>query len=321
MASSPSFDQNDFMTGLNREQWNNLIKNPNHPLENKAIKGLYPPSSIFQTISAIAGLEEGVIDEKSSFHCPGFFKFDSRYFLCWKKSGHGSVDLHKALSQSCNVYFYHVGQLLGVDKLASYAIACGLGKTTGVNLHDEATGFIPTREWKKRKIGKPWLEGETLSAAIGQGYTLATPMQLAVMISAIANGGNIYKPQLINRIETSDGKVLVKNEGEIVGKLPIKQETLALVKKALYSAVNDEKGSAGSVKLFNIEISGKTNKIIGRGPDYLKENSMFIGYSSSKNSSIGVVVVTKNKNGKHDLNSSVPVAQAVIKQYLLKIAK
>ena len=203
LASSPPFDQNIFVNGMSHEQWEMLISNPFRPMENKATQGEYPPASTFKIITAIAGLEEGVIDKNFTIFCPGHYKYGNRIYRCWKKGGHGNVDLVKALAESCDVYFYQVGQKLTIDRLASYAISCGLGSPTGINLDHEAAGLIPTSAWKKRRTGISWQGGETLSVAIGQGYNLVTPLQMVVLTSAVANGGIRYKPLILKEIKTA----------------------------------------------------------------------------------------------------------------------
>ena len=155
MASSPTFDPNWFVTGMRQEQWQSLITNPYRPLENKAIQAEYPPASTYKIVTAIAGLEEGVIDAETTMFCPGFYRFGNRVYRCWKHSGHGEVNVVQALTQSCDVFFYQVGEALGVDTLAKYARAFGLGELTGINLSQESKGLIPTKEWKLKRLGEP----------------------------------------------------------------------------------------------------------------------------------------------------------------------
>ena len=185
LASSPTFDQNSFVGGITHQKWSSLISNPFRPMSNRAIQGEYAPGSTYKIITALAGLEEGVIDTETTFFCPGHYQFGNRVYRCWKKGGHGSVEIIKAVEESCDVFFYQVGQRLGVDRLAWYAKAAGLGAPTGILLDQEARGLIPTAAWKKRRTGVPWQEGETLSIAIGQGFNLATPIQMAVLAGAV----------------------------------------------------------------------------------------------------------------------------------------
>ena len=327
LASSPSFDQNIFVGGLARDDWNMLLTNPYHPMENKSIQGEYPPGSTYKIVTAIAGLEEGVLDETTTVHCPGQYRFGDRIFRCWKKGGHGKVDLIQAIEQSCDVYFYQAGQNVGVDRLAWYAKACGLGSPAGINLSHEAKGLIPTAAWKKRRFGIDWQRGETLSIAIGQGYNLTTPLQMAVLTGAVANGGTRYKPIIMNKIQTADGEMVVENKSEMIGQLPVSAKTLDLVRIGLRQVVAGEKGTARGSRVESIDISGKTgtSQVVGRKknsdeeeeerPDHLKAHAWFVAYAPSDNPQIAVAVIVEH--GEHGSSAAAPIAREVIKTYLL----
>lgn len=325
MASSPTFDQNDFVTGMSHKKWNQLINNRNRPMENKAVQAVYPPASTYKIITAMAGLEEGVIDTDTVYHCPGYHKYGNRVYRCWKKGGHGQVDLDKALAESCDVYFYQAGADLGVDRLAFYATACGFGRRTGINFENEAGGLIPTAAWKKKRYGEPWIGGETLSLAIGQGYNLVTPLQLTVMMAAFANGGAIYKPLLVNRIETADGSPVFQSEPVVTGQLPVSQETLEIVKKALWGTVNDINGTAYGIRMRDVAIIGKTGtaQVISRKQDDLEEgenlhhhkpHAWFVAYAPDENPKIAVSVIVEH--GEHGSSAAAPIVRAMIKEYL-----
>ncbi len=326
LASSPSFDQNYFASGMSHEQWDSLISNPFRPMENKAIQGEYPPGSTYKIITALAGLEEGVIDEATEFFCPGYHRFGNRIYRCWKRGGHGKVNIVKALAQSCDVYFYQVGQLLGVDRLAWYAKAGGLGSRTGINLGKEGRGLIPTAAWKKKRTGVAWQRGETLSVAIGQGFNLATPLQMVDLTSAIANGGTRYKPIILESITTADGRVVYQNEPQVMGKIPLSAPSLELVKKGLWEVVNGEKGTARSSRLADIEISGKTgtSQVISRKKDdtrseqerpaHLRPHAWFIAFAPSAAPEIAVSVLVEH--GEHGSSAAAPIATELIKTFL-----
>ncbi|MBW2568524.1 MAG: penicillin-binding protein 2 [Deltaproteobacteria bacterium] len=331
MASSPSFDQNAFVKGMSHEEWNSLISNPFRPMENKAVQAEYPPASTYKIITAIAGIEEGIIDENTTFYCPGHYKYGDREFRCWKKTGHGSVNVIRALAESCDVFFYQVGQKLGVDRLAWYAKACGLGSPTGINLDNEASGLIPTAAWKNRYTGIAWQKGETLSIAIGQGYNLVTPIQMLVLISAVANNGKIYTPSIIKKIETAEGKLVhdVNNShenGKPAGRLPAGPQTLKLVKKGLLEAVNKRYGTARIAHIDGIDISGKTGtvQLVSRKTNdntceedrasHLKAHAWFVAYAPSDNSKIAVVVIVEH--GEHGSSAAAPIARELISTYL-----
>ena len=326
MASSPSFDQNYFVGGISRENWADLISNPFRPMSNRAIQGEYPPGSTYKIITALAGLEEGVIDAETTFHCPGFYRFGNRVYRCWNRKGHGKVEIIKALEESCDVYFYQVGQLLGVDRLAWYAKAAGLGKPTGIHLDHESSGLIPTAAWKEKRTGIPWQEGETLSVAIGQGFNLASPMQMAVLMSAVANGGSRYKPIILGAVKKIDGQLLLKQSPEVVGRLPLSEDSLQLVKLGLWQAVNGERGTARRIRLNDFHISGKTgtSQVVSRKEDeevdedqvpaHLRAHAWFVAYAPSEKPRIAVSVVVEH--GEHGSGAGAPIAKEIIKTYL-----
>ena len=328
MASSPSFDQNAFVDGMSHKQWESLISNPLRPMANKAVQGEYPPASTFKIVTAIAGLEEGVIDENTTMHCPGYYKYGNRIYRCWRRGGHGSVDIVKALSQSCDVFFYQVGQKLGIDPLAFYAKACGLGSATGINLDDEAEGLIPTSAWKKRRTGISWQGGETLSVAIGQGFDLSTPLQMLVLTSALANGGTRYKPLILKSVKTVDGDIVIQSKRQIIGRLPAGKKTLAIVKKGLWEVVNSPKGTGRIAHIKGIDISGKTGtaQVVGRTndphlsekdiPDHFKDHAWFVSYAPSVDPQIAVAVLVEH--GGHGSTAAAPIAREIIRTYLEK---
>jgi penicillin-binding protein 2 len=328
LASSPSFDQNFFVGGITHEQWDSLISNPFRPMSNRAIQGEYPPGSTFKIVTALAGLEEGVIDDQTILNCPGYYRFGNRVYRCWKKGGHGKVDIIKAVEESCDVFFYQVGARLGVDRLAWYAKAFGLGSPTGIFLDQEAHGLIPTAAWKKRRTGIPWQKGETLSIAIGQGFNLVTPLQMAVLVAAVGNGGRRYQPMILDRIQSADGEVLQKNEPRLIGKLPISPVNLDRVKLGLWKVVNGEHGTARGSRLADIDLSGKTgtSQVVSRKEDealaeedipvHLRAHAWFVAYAPSEQPTIAVAVVVEH--GEHGSGAAAPIAREMIKTYLRK---
>jgi len=326
MASSPSFDQNDFVNGMSHDQWRALSSNPLRPMENKVIQAEYPPASTYKIVTAIAGLAEGVIGENTTFFCPGHYQFGNRVYRCWKKGGHGRISVVDALAESCDVFFYQVGQKLGVDRLAWYARALGLGAATGIELDHEASGLIPTAAWKKRRTGVSWQRAETLSIAIGQGYNLTTPLQMVVLISAVANGGIRFKPQIIRRIEAADGRIIEERGPKIEGRLPVSAQALELVRKGLWRVVNGSRGTARQIRLKGIEISGKTGtaQVFSRKKKednrktpvqaHLKPHAWFVAYATSENPKIAVAVIVEH--GEHGSSAAAPIAGELIKTYL-----
>ena len=326
LVSSPAFDQNAFAAGLTQKYWRSLISNPLHPMTHKAIQGEYPPGSTYKIVTAMAGLEEGVIDANTVFFCPGQYRLGNRVFRCWKRSGHGKVSVEKALAESCDVYFYQVGQRLGVDRLAWYAKACGLGARTGIRLGHEGDGLIPTAEWKKRKTGVRWQGGETLSIAIGQGFNLATPLQMAVLTSAVANGGYLYRPLIVKEALTAEGELVSRVEKQLVGKLPVSNRNLDLIQRGLWQVVNGKRGTARIAKLKDIEISGKTGtaQVFSRKTNesmkeehmayHLKSHAWFVAYAPAGNPQIAISVLVEH--GEHGSSGASPIARDVIATYL-----
>jgi penicillin-binding protein 2 len=327
LASTPAFNQNAFVDGMSAEQWRTLNSNPDHPMVNKAIQGTYPPASTYKIVTAIAGLEEGVIDENTVIHCPGFYKLGDRVSRCWKKGGHGKMDVIQAIEQSCDVFFYQVGLKLGIDRLAWHAKACGLGARTGIKLDREKAGLIPTAAWKKRRFGIPWQQGETLSVAIGQGYNLVTPLQMAVLTGAIANGGTRYRPTILDRIETADGETILSNTPEIAGRLSMTPTTLALVRRGLFDVVQGEAGTARRIRTRGINISGKTGtaQVVAlksddeEAPEEVaerhKDHAWFVAYAPSESPQIAVAIIVEH--GEHGSSTAAPIAQDMIRAYLI----
>lgn len=329
MASNPTFDQNTFVSGLSHDEWNALLYNPDNPMTNKVLQGEYPPASTYKIVTAIAGLEEGAVDESTVINCPGYYALGNRVFRCWRRGGHGKVDMQRAIAESCDVYFYQVGEAVGVDKLAEYARAFGLGSRTKIRLDNEARGLIPTAEWKRKHIGEPWQRGETLTIAIGQGFNLVTPLQMAALMGAIANGGTLYRPLIVQAIETADGGLVQPETPYIAGRLDISEKTLAIVRQGLWAVVNGKKGTARGSRLKGVEMSGKTGtaQVVGRkeGEDlskktdeevahHFKDHAWFVAYAPSQDPEIAVAVIVEH--GEHGSSTAAPIAKAVIQYYL-----
>ncbi len=268
MISTPSFDPNAFNKGLSAADWKELITNERSPLINKAIAGQYSPGSTFKMVVALAALGKGVITPESEFFCPGFLKLGDAIFHCWKRNGHGIVNLAKGITESCDVYFYEVAKRTGIDTIAAMAKKFGIGQILGLELTEETAGLMPTREWKMATIGTPWQMGETLLAGIGQSYILTTPMQLAVMAARLANGGYRVKPRLIRDAGWPDkpgGQLRKAAGGADMGleSLGVNPDHLSVVIRAMAAVVNDPKGTAyrSRIRLHGYEIGGKTGTV------------------------------------------------------------
>ena len=332
-ASAPTLELDKFIGGISYKNWQAMLDNPLHPLINKIVQGQYPPGSTYKLVTATAGLAERVITPDSIIYCPGHYRFGNRTYRCWKHSGHGAVDLNRALSESCDVYFYQVGQRLGVDRLAKYARMFGLGRKTGVEMEHEKSGLIPTSAWKKKRFGKVWQEGETLSVAIGQGFDLVTPLQLAFMTATVANGGTLYKPGLVEQVRDPDGKVIERFEPEIVDRLTGQGRNLQLVRKGLIEAVNGRHGTGRRARLkdLGITVAGKTGTAqVVRLKQYrhlkdkdipykYRDHAWFTCFAPAENPEIAVTVLVEH--GFHGGSGAAPVAKAVLEAYFRKRLK
>jgi penicillin-binding protein 2 len=329
MVSSPSFDQNMFVSGMSHDAWEALVTNPFRPLENKAIQAEYPPASTYKVIVALAALEEGIIDTETTYTCPGYQRFGNRVFRCWRRGGHGTVNVIRALAESCDVFFYNVGSELGVDTIARYAKAVGLGQPTGIRLANESKGLVPTAAWKRQRFGEAWQGGETLPVAIGQGYDLVTPIQMLVVTAAIADNGQIHRPLLLKKIETADGNIVERGVSQVVGRVPASEQTLAIVKQGMWEVVNTKGGTARGARLARIEIAGKTGtaQIVGRQASEdatsddeveanLKPHAWFIAYAPADDPQIAVTVIVEH--GEHGSSAAAPIARDMIRTYLHK---
>jgi len=326
MASTPSFDQNDFIGGISTKKWRTLMDDPGRPMNNKAIQAEYPPASTYKIITALAGLEEKAIDRNSTSYCPGFYRFGNRRYQCWNRHGHGEISVVDAMAQSCDVFFYQTGEKLGVDVLAQYANGAGLGRLTGVNLAHERDGLIPTAAWKKSRYRESWQAGETLSISIGQGFNLVTPLQMAVFIAAVGNGGTLYKPRIVKAIKDTNGSVVKEIEPEITGGLPASGENLSIVKEGLFKVVQGNRGTARRVRVKGINIAGKTgtaqvfsrkagekfeNKKLKRT---LQDHAWFVCYAPAENPKIAISVIIEH--GEHGSSAAAPVAGDLVATYL-----
>ena len=261
-VSSPTFNPALFAGRIPADIWKGYLEDKRHPLENKALAGQYPPGSTFKMLTALAGLEAGVINEHTSVHCDGAYEMGGSKFRCWSKAGHGSVNLRKSLKESCDVYYYQLGEKLGVDRIAAMADRFLLGRDLGVGLQNEKKGLIPTSAWKLKRFGKKWFPGETLPVSIGQGYVLMTPIQLVSMVATVANEGTIYRPHLVKKVVDPDGKTVKEFAPEVLGTTGISAASFKKVKQGLYAVVNDPGGTGANARLWDVKVAGKTE--IGR---------------------------------------------------------
>lgn len=312
LVSRPSFDPNLFARGVNYSQWAALLQDKKTPMLNRALQSQYPPGSTFKIVTAIAALNEGVITPDTKVTCTGGITYGKWQFGCWKKGGHGTISLHRAIVESCDVYFYEAGKRLGIDKIAEYARKLGLGSETGLQLVKERSGLIPDTTWKHEKRNQQWYLGETFNAAIGQGYVAATPMQMAQLMSVVANGGLIYRP------------VMVKAEAPLqpVASVDIKPQVLDLVREGLYGVVNEGGGTGGAAKSSVATIGGKTGtaqvvsirKSSHQLPEKLRDHAWFVAFAPVEKPAIALCVFVEH--GGHGGGAAAPIAKLAIEAYL-----
>ena len=325
MSSSPTYDPNQFLEGLNRAEWARLVSGKEHPLQNRAVAGQYPPGSTFKIVMALAGLEEGV-DPREEVFCDGKFPFGEHTFRCWRKQGHGRVALHRALVESCDVYFYKLGKRLGIDKIHHYAKMCGLGTVSGYELGTEKEGLIPSNQWKLNRFGVPWQPGETISTSIGQSFVLVTPLQMARLISAFFNGGVLYQPKVVKWVGKDDEHVY-RFTPEVSGRLKAKEQNIALIRSALIGVVNEPGGTGSKSRIKTGPIvAGKTGtaqvvglakeKAVQQGeelPQEFKDHAWFVAIASADKPEIAVAVLVENAG--HGGSAAAPLAREMFEAF------
>jgi penicillin-binding protein 2 len=328
MVSTPGFDPNAFNKGLSNEQWNDLISNDRAPLTNKSIAGNYAPGSTFKMMVALAALEKGVISAESEIFCTGKTKLGTATFHCWKKGGHGIVNLNKGISQSCDVYFYEVARRTGIDRIGEMARRFGFGAKLGLDLPGERAGLIPSDKWKKAVIGAPWQQGETLLAGIGQGYVLTTPLQLAVMTARLANGGVAVSPHLTRNIVSAEG--VLPRQDKMPVDIGIVPGHLALIREAMETVVNAPTGTAyrARIKQPEFTMAGKTGtaqvrritkqerdtRVIKNAelPWRQRDHALFVGYAPIAAPRYAVSVVIEHGGGGSSV--AAPIGRDVLEE-------
>ena len=309
LASTPGYDPNVFTAPVSRTTWTALISDPRHPLNDRAISSFYAPGSTFKVLMSIVGLETGAITPQTVVSCPGSVMIYNRRFMCWKKGGHGTVDVHRALVNSCNVFYYLLGKKVGIDAITKYSKMFGIGELSSIDIPGESRGNPPSAEWKMKIHKEQWYPGDTISVSIGQGLLAVTPVQMATMISAVANGGTLVRPHLAKDKKTESKK------------LPVQASTLALIRGALADVV--EEGTATKAQLGPIQVAGKTGtaqvfkKSVGvdadKQPKDERDHAWFIGYAPADNPEIAFAIVIEH--GGHGGTTAAPVAKKVLEVF------
>jgi penicillin-binding protein 2 len=313
MTSTPTYDPNQIVKKPNKLYWESILANSLSPLTNRSIQGLYSPGSTFKMIVAIAALKHGVINPKTTHTCSGKIEFGNRLYHCWKTNGHGKMNVIDAIKQSCDVFFYEISKKVGIDKIAEVALDFGLGQTYDISMSNQQKGIVPNKDWKKNRTGESWYPGETLISAIGQGFVLTNPLQLAVMTSIIASNGKIIKPSLLKN-KRSNFKTNTKYSKEII-----------IIKEAMYKVVNENKGTAFKSRLENVKFAGKTGTSQVRrislsereSDDFRKkeqewknrDHALFVGYMPFDNPRFALSVVIEH--GGSGASTAAPIANQI----------
>lgn len=323
-VSAPSFDPNMMTQGLSTEDWNALLHNERNPLTDKAISGQYSPGSTFKMIVALAALEAGVIKPETRTYCAGKMFLGNHAFHCWKKEGHGHLNVVEALQHSCDIFFYETAQKLGIEKIADMARRFGLGSKINIGLENEKAGLIPDKEWKLRRFGEPWQQGESLISGIGQGYILTTPLQLATMTARLVNGGYEIKPTFL---KVSDG------EKSKIKKIDVSPANLELIKEGMYAVVNKPGGTAwrsqfdyhgqrmggktGTTQVRRITMKERREGIRKESelPWRLRNHALFVGYAPHDNPKYAVAVLVEHGGGGSSV--AAPLAGKILREAVM----
>ena len=321
LVSRPAFDPNKFSSGITKADWKAITTDPFHPLQNRVTQGRYPPGSTFKIVPALQALQLGVINDNTSFNCRGGFAFGKRTFKCWKKGGHGGITVRRAIVESCDVFFYNVGLKLGVDRIHDMADIIGLGKQTGIDLPGEKHGVVPSTEWKRKTFGEPWYEGETVSVSIGQGAVWLTPIQLVQLSAFVANEGVTFKPQIVNKIVSPDGKTIKVFEPVMRSQVKLKKEVFRTVKDGMKGVVNEPGGTAYASRVPDINMCGKTGTAQAGsfdGGKVKKDHAWFIAYAPAEDPTASMSILVEM--GGHGASESAPIAKAIT-QSIFKVNK
>jgi penicillin-binding protein 2 len=326
-VSRPGFDPNPFVVGIVNDAYQALQSSENQPLYNRALRGLYPPGSTMKPFIALAGLEFDVISPEQKLFCPGYYQLPGvlHRYRDWKKNGHGAVNLTRAITESCDVYFYHLASALGIDNMYSFLHKFGFGEKTGIDLVGEKSGLLPSREWKRERKNQAWYPGETLITGIGQGYLQVTPLQLAKATATLASNGKVITPFLVDKMVSAQGTSLDIEHSDYT--IPLKQENVNSVVQGMVNVVHSDHGTAKGInKNINYQIAGKTGtaQVLGikqnakydeNSIDFkYRDHALFVSFAPVDDPQIAVAVVVEN--GGHGGSVAAPIAGEVIKQFL-----
>jgi len=329
MVSKPAFAPSEFSKGVQKDYWSTLVNNPNRPLRDRTIQEHYSPGSTFKPFTAMALLHDHVFDETSEVSCSGGLTLGSKTYHCWKKNGHGSVNLRKAIRESCNSYFQKAALKLDIDSIANFAKMFGLGARTGVDLPRETSGLIPTKDWKLQRNGREWQKGETLSCAIGQSYVLTTVLQMALAYAGIANGGKILRPYVVKEIFNDKGEIVKRGNSEVISTANVDPKFLKPIQEGLYQVVNMLTGTGFYHRGSGLDMAGKTgtSQVMGTTADKIyqkcedmpyerRHHGLFIAYLPASNPKISIAAIVEH--GCHGASTAAPIVSALADVYMKK---
>jgi penicillin-binding protein 2 len=321
MTSSPAFPLDRLTGNLDRDEWVRLVRDPMSPLMNRALQGQYPPASIFKIIVAAAGLQEGSLTPMDRIYCNGEFNLGNWTFKDWKPGGHGHVDLHASIAQSCDIFFYQAGLKVGGDVMAKYAQAFGLGAPTGIDLGGERFGLVPFSPAQRQRARRGWLPGDTVNMSIGQGQLLVTPLQIARMMSAVANGGILWKPRLVQRVERADGTLAYGSSSQMTERVELSPVVWGFLRHALTAVVKD--GTGALARVPGVDIAGKTGTaqtIAKSDASKGQDHAWFASFAPADDPQY-VVVVLVERGGKGG-QVAAPIARQIYEAiFLQKVAQ
>jgi penicillin-binding protein 2 len=328
LVSKPGYDPNLFVDGIDPQNWEMLNNSPDHPLNNRALQGVYPPGSTFKPFMALAALELGKRSPRYTIADPGYFYLGGaggHRFRDWKAGGHGMVDMHKSIVVSCDTYYYGLAQELGIDNIHGFISKLGFGAKTGIDIDGEVAGLLPSQDWKMRRFKQKWFVGDTISVGIGQGYNLATPIQLAFATAILANNGVTFRPHVVRHIQSSQTNELTSIEVEPIATVPLRPENLALVREAMVDVTRPGGTAAWAGAGAPYKIAGKTGtaQVIAMKQTYdekriherHRDHSLFIAFAPAEAPTIALGILVEN--GGHGSTAAAPIARKVMDFYLL----
>ncbi len=318
MASSPAYDPNVYSKRFNPEVWKTIISNPFKLEVNRAIKGGYSPGSVFKVVMGMAGMEKGIVNKSTTFHCGGSQAFFGRRFRCWKPEGHGEVNWARAIKVSCDIYFYNIGAKLGVDGIAEYAHKLTFGELTKIDLEGEMKGLVPSEKWARDVQKRKWYPSETISVAIGQGPLVVTPLQVANMMAAIANGGKVLRPHVLREVtEVKNEKIVSRQVVEpiVLTEVNLTGEAVAAMRDGLWKVVNEQGGTGGMARIAGLDVCGKTGtvQVVAQSgwkqklPFKYMDHAWFASFAPRDNPQMVAVVFVEH--GGHGGSDAAPLAR------------